>query len=217
MRWWYHSADRTPVFVHYRYPRRPTPDDPRTKGYGYKYPVAIVDNKVSEWVQGKHPQADSLIYGLPLVLANPDARLVLTEGEADSDAARALGILASCHHGGAGKFSDSMAESIARHRGVIVLVADNDPAGAVDVCRRYDLLRDVGIPATRLLVREVLPRHQGADLRDHLDAGYTMRDLVQADLDRLRELAAASSGHPDEGSWPTLGPGGWQPAVVSES
>jgi hypothetical protein len=83
-----------------------------------------------------------------------------------------------------------------------VLVADNDPAGASDVCRRYELLRAVGIPAKRLRVREVVPRHPGADLRDHLEAGYRLKDLRAADLDRLREVAASATGDFSEGSWP---------------
>src|SRR5687767_5106678 len=105
MSWWYHDERGRRIFQHYRYPRTPTPDDQRTKGYGYRYLVA--DN---EWQQGKPPGADRLIYRLPVVLANPDARLVLTEGERCADAAVRRGLLASTHHGGAGKFTEAMAE-----------------------------------------------------------------------------------------------------------
>lgn len=197
MHWDYHEPNGRKAFQHYRYPRTPTDTDPRTKGYGYRYLVG--DN---EWVEGKPDGADALIYRLPLVLANPDVTTYLTEGERDADALlRPQHALASCHHGGAGKFTEAMAKSLARHKGLLVLVADNDVAGARDVCVRFDRLRDVGIPARRLRVVEVVPSHQGADLRDHLEAGHALDDLRPADLDRLRDLAATATGEPDEGSW----------------
>lgn len=203
MRWWYHDSAGTPVFQHYRVSQRPTPDDPREKRYGYRVPTEIRDGVVQGWIEpwGKPAIADSLIYKLPLVLANPDARLLSCEGERDACAALDRGILASSHHGGGGKFTEAMAESLAGHRGRIVLVADNDVTGAADVCRRFDLLRAAGIPASRLRVREVVPTHRGADLRDHFAAGYGVRDLRRADLDQLREVASTSTGDPSEGSW----------------
>jgi hypothetical protein len=196
LHWWYHDERGCRIFQHFRYPHTPTPEDPRTKGYGYRYLVA--DN---DWIYRKPNDADRFIYGLPRVLANSEAKLVLTEGERCADSALARGVLATSHHGGAGKFTEAMAESLSRHRGPIVLVADNDPAGALDVCRRFDLLRDVGISAGRLRVREVMPTHKGADLRDHFEAGYGMRALRRSDIDRLREIAATVRGDCSEGSW----------------
>src|SRR3954471_328465 len=106
MSWWYHNAKSRRVFQHYRYARTPTPDNPRSKGYGYRYLVGHND-----WVNGKPPGADALIYRLPIVLANPDELLLSVEGERDADAALDLGTLATTHHGGAGKFTAAMAES----------------------------------------------------------------------------------------------------------
>lgn len=188
MRWWYQRADGEFVFQHYRVA---DPDSPRGKRYGYRMPVWTRDGKVKRWVYQKPADADGLVWQLPLVLANPAESLTLTEGERCAAAALRLGILATSHHGGAGKFNEQMAESLARHRGEFLLVADNDGPGAVDVCRRYDLLRGVGIPAKRLRVREVVPSHQGADLRDHLDAGYSLADLKPGGVGRLREVAAS--------------------------
>lgn len=205
--WWYHDVAGHPVFQHYRYPRKPTPDDPRDKAYGYRYPLDIdyshkPEGMVLGWVNGKPEGADALIYRLPIVLALPRRVLWLTEGEADADAAAAHGLLATCHHGGAGKFTEAQAECLAKRRGPIVLVADNDPAGARCVVVRYDRLRAVGIPADRLRVAEVAPTHPGADLRDHLEAGYGVRDLRRADLGRLREVAATATPTNSAGSWP---------------
>lgn len=220
MKWWYHDANSRRVFQHYRKDRTPTPDDPRTKAYGYRYLVAVPGQTVvGEWVDRKPPGADSLIFRLPLVLDNRDELLLLAEGERCACAALNRGVLASTHHGGAGRFSEAMAESLARHRGRIDLVADNDPAGALDVCRRLDLLRAVGIPAKRLRVLEVTPTHKGADLRDHLEAGYPLSDLRSADVDRLRGVAVTTTGATSEGSW-GVSPGEvadlkrWRPEVV---
>jgi hypothetical protein len=200
MFWTYHDANGAAVFQHYRVN---DPASARGKRYGYRYPKTIRGRVGTDWVYEKHPLADTLLYRLPIVLANPDERLVLVEGERDCCVALGMGILTSSHHGGAGHFSEAQAVSLAGHRGRIVLVADNDPAGAYDVCRRYDLLRAVGIPAKRLRVREVAPTHTGADLRDHLEAGYRLRDLRRADLDRLRDVAASDpTGEASEGSWP---------------
>lgn len=200
-RWWYHDAEGRAVFQHYRYPRRPTEDDPREKGYGYRVPTGVVNGRVQGWNNIKPPEADALLYRLPWVLANRDALLLSTEGERDVDAARGIGLLATSHHGGAGKFTVAQAESLAGHRGPIWLIADNDVAGAVDVTQRYDRLRAVGIPARRLRVWRVAPSHKGADLRDHIEAGYDLGDLRRADLDQLRELADQSTGDLCEGSW----------------
>lgn len=187
MKWWYHDAEGTPIFQHYRVN---DPSSPRGKRYGYRYPTRIEDKVVLDWDWHKHPLADSLIYKLPLVLANPRKRLYFTEGERCADEFLNRGLLATSHHGGAGKFTQAMADSLAGHRGRIVLVADRDPQGAYDVCRRFDLLRGVGIPAIRLRVVYGLISHPGADARDHFDAGYGVEDFERVSLRKMRELAA---------------------------
>src|SRR5262245_25695009 len=133
MGWTYHDSESRPVFQHYRVD---DPEEPRGKRYGYRVPRSIRDGVVQGWEYRKPPEADGLVFRLPLVLANPDAKLVIAEGERCACAGLERGILATTHHGGAGKFTEAMAESLAGHRGRIVLVADHDPAGAYDVCRR---------------------------------------------------------------------------------
>jgi|JI10StandDraft_1071094.scaffolds.fasta_scaffold63937_5 hypothetical protein len=133
MRWWYQRADGEYVFQHYRVN---DPASPRGKRYGYRMPMWTAEGKVKRWIYQKPADADSLVWQLPLVLDNPDEPLVLTEGERDAEAALRRDVLATCHHGGAGKFTKSQADSLAGHRGEFLLVADNDGPGAVDVCRR---------------------------------------------------------------------------------
>lgn len=204
LKWWYHDADGRAVFQHYRVEDR---NHPRGKKYGYRYPTAVVEGVVQGWHYGKHPLADTLIYRLPLVLAHRHRLLYTTEGERDADELLQRGVLATCVHGGAGKWTQEQAAWLAGHRATVVLLSDNDPPGAYDVCQRYDLLRAVGVPARRLVVGEVAPTHSGADLRDHLEAGYTLKELRRADLGRLRKVAAnvtpanfAAEGYED---WPT--------------
>ena len=185
LRWRYQDATGKLAFQHYRVA---DPDHPRGKRYGYRY----LHSRVKGWVYGKPEGADELLYKLPYVLENRRRTLWLTEGERDADVLLRRDELASCHHGGAGKFTEAQALSIAGRRAPIVLVADNDPSGARCVLRRLDLLGAAGVPAKRLRVAEVAPPHTGADLRDHFAAGFGFADLRRADLGRLREVAATA-------------------------
>src|SRR5262245_7304364 len=114
LEWTYHDRAGKAVFQTYRVTDR---SSPRGKRYGYRYPEVVVGHQVTEWVWQKHPKADTLLYRLPLVLANPDADLLSVEGERDVDAAvRPKLALATSHHGGAGKFTEAQAQSLAGHR-----------------------------------------------------------------------------------------------------
>ncbi len=127
---------------------------------------------------------------------------MLTEGERDCLEFVERGVLASCHHGGAGKFTEAQAQSLAGHRGDVVLVADHDPAGAVDVTHRYMALRRVGIKYDRLTI--VLPATgPGTDARDHFEAGFDLDDFVVTDYAEMRALADESGDSPceDAGYW----------------
>ncbi len=186
MAWTFHDRDGRAVFQHYRV----RTNDGRGKRYGYRYPARFQNGAVVEWIWRKPPVADSLIYRLPVVLANSRDTLWLCEGERDASEFIVRGLLASSHHGGAGKFTDAQAESLAGHRGEIVLVADRDEAGAYDVVRRFDRLRSVGVPAAQLRVVHGRPAHKGADARDHFNAGYAVSDFQQADIAKLRDVAA---------------------------
>src|SRR4051812_17741068 len=98
MTWTYHDANRVPVFQHYRMARRPTPDDPRRKKYGYRYPENLnVRISASDgWTWRKPELADATLFRLPVVLAQPDRTLVLTEGERDCLEFVQRRVLASC-------------------------------------------------------------------------------------------------------------------------
>lgn len=194
--WTYRDADGTPVFQHYRKPRTPTPDDPRSKKYGYRYPV-MRRGSVVDWVYRKHPLADTLVYRLPQFLAiDPTEDVWWSEGERDCDALVSAGAHTVAHHGGAGKATRRQAEWLRGRRGQIILIADRDVPGAYDAIKRYDLLRSVDIAADQLKIVRASVRRKGADARDHLDAGYGLNDFITLDIARLRDIAATitSSG-----------------------
>jgi hypothetical protein len=66
-----------------------------------------------------------VLYRLPEVLA---AKFVLTcEGEKDCDAARAMGLVATCNAGGAGKWREEYSESLRGKQ--VVIIADADEPG----------------------------------------------------------------------------------------
>lgn len=204
MAWTFHDAHGSPIFQHYRTARQPTDDDPRSKRYGYRYPEDPT-GRVSlrgGWVWRKPAVADSVLYRLPVVLRQPDRTLVLTEGERDCLEFVRREVLASCHHGGAGKFTEEQARSLAGHRGDIVLVADHDAAGAVDVAHRFMELRRVGFKHQRLTI--VLPATgPGTDARDHFEAGYGLDDFKVVSYDDVRALIDESGPTPveDAGYW----------------
>jgi putative DNA primase/helicase len=66
-----------------------------------------------------------VFYRLPEVLA--EKRLLICEGEKDCETARALGIVATCNAGGAGKWRDEYSEPLRGKR--ITIIADADEPG----------------------------------------------------------------------------------------
>ena len=190
MAWTFHDANARPIFEHYRV----TTDQSRGKRYGYRHPLKIGSGgHVEDWCYRKPQGADSLLYRLPSILRHPWQELWLTEGERDADALVAAGVLASSHHQAAGHFTEAQAESIAGHRGQIILVVDRDLPGAYDAARRYDLLRAVGLPAARLSLVHGRVWRRGADARDHFEAGHGLKDFVKLDIGLMHDLASQAT------------------------
>ena len=68
-----------------------------------------------------------LPYRLPELLADPAATVFLVEGEKDADRLAALGLVATCNAGGAGKWKKEHSEFLRARR--VVVLPDNDSAG----------------------------------------------------------------------------------------
>lgn len=124
-----------------------------------------------EWKPGLR-DTRRVLYHLPDVAAAiRDGRLVyLVEGEKDADNLAAVGVTTTTLLGGAGKWRDDYAASLAGAH--VVLVPDRDDPGRIGAQRIRDALTgvasevEVRVPAT------------GKDITDHLLAGYGVGDLV---------------------------------------
>lgn len=141
---------------------------------------------------GAHDYFHSLLYNLPLLLADP-AEVWLTEGEKDAAALVRAGLAALSHWQGAQNFTEGQAEQFRRYRGRVVLAADADAAGAADVVRRYDLLRAVGIPEDR--IRLVVAAPGLKDAHDHLAAGHSVAEFREMPLEVVRKFGRRAPAH----------------------
>lgn len=131
----------------------------------------------------------SILYRLPELLATPDSDVVLVcEGEKDVDRLIGLGLVATTHAGGAGKWSDGNSRWLADRR--VGLLADNDTAGEKDVTKKLASLRLVA-SAVALVPLDNLPAK--GDVSDWLDAGGTPERLLA-----LADLALSTAPTPAE-------------------
>jgi hypothetical protein len=181
---------RTPVLRHTKYL---TPDGEVRFPWEHREDFG---NGIARWFSG-----DGKDYGIPHPLiyrrdvfeqADRRQHCLVVEGEVDVDAATEHGLLAVTA-GAAGAFGREHALLFKGWGDRVSIVRDNDLPGAYGAAKAYDALRAVGIPASRLRVARGRCRGKGADLRDHLDAGYTAEDLISEPIATVRRLAARAT------------------------
>ncbi len=114
-----------------------------------------------------------LPYRLPALLADPAATVFLVEGEKDADRLAALGLVATCNAGGAGKWKKEHSEHLRARR--VVVLPDNDEAGEKHAQQVERSLRGIAAEV-RTLVLPGLP--DKGDVSDWLDAGGTLEELL---------------------------------------
>ncbi|WP_241836123.1 YfjI family protein [Streptomyces sp. JS01] len=114
-----------------------------------------------------------VLYHLPRVLAEAAAggTVLVVEGEKDVDNLNALGVVATCNVGGAGKWNDSYTASL-RGASEVVIIADRDEPGRKHAEAVYQSVRSAGIAVS------VLEPAKGKDISDHLAAGLDYDALV---------------------------------------
>lgn len=117
--------------------------------------------------------ARRVIYRLPRVIeaAKRGQRVFVVEGEKDVAALDALGHVATCNPGGAGKWRKDYAETLRGAR--VVVVADRDEPGRAHARQVAESLKGV---AAKL---DVVEPAVGKDISDHLAAGKSRNDLVE--------------------------------------
>lgn len=114
-------------------------------------------------------------YCLPEVreAAAAGGTILIPEGEKDVDGLRALGCVATCNVGGAGKWSDEYTQHLIGAAEVVV-IADRDEPGRKHAAAVADSVHRAGIPV------RILEPARGKDVSDHLAAGLGFDDLVPA-------------------------------------
>lgn len=115
----------------------------------------------------------NVLYRLPEVITEAQAggTVLVVEGEKDVESLRAIGCVATCNIGGAGKWSGSYTRFL-EGVGEVVVIADRDEPGRKHAAAVEDSLKQAGIPV------RVLESDRAKDMTDHITAGGTFDDLV---------------------------------------
>lgn len=118
----------------------------------------------------------NVLYQLPEVIAEAQAggTVLVVEGEKDVESLRAIGCVATCNIGGAGKWASSYTRFL-EGAGEVVVIADRDEPGRNHAVTVAESLAHADIP------HRVLEPATGKDVTDHLAAGLTFDDLRPLD------------------------------------
>lgn len=119
-----------------------------------------------------------VLYRLPEMLAQPDATIVIVEGEKDVERLRRGGIVATTNPGGAGKWKPEFGQFL-EGRDVVIL-PDNDEPGRSHASQVARMLSGV-TRSVKIVGLPDLP--EKGDVSDWLDAGHSI-DELRAIIDR---------------------------------
>ena len=198
----YLTADGTPVFEKLR--REPKPGHP-ARGLAKSFTQRRPDpDRPGRWLYNLRG-IERPLYRLPEVLAAVAAgRVVLVvEGEKDADALAAVGFVATCNDGGAGKWGPQHTAALAGAH--VVVVPDNDRAGRSHTRDVSSALGGVAA-SVRVLTLGALPDGSSmpakGDVSDWLSAGGTA-DALKA-LARAAPPAGGAESEPEPE--PVVGP-----------
>ena len=122
------------------------------------------------WELGDTPR---VLYRLPeLLQADPRQWVFVVEGEKDADNLAALGLIATCNPGGAGKWG-KLADDSALHGFRVAIVPDKDDPG-----RRHEQNVTARLTGKAAEVRTVTLPDPGKDVSDWIAAGGTAAQLL---------------------------------------
>jgi hypothetical protein len=129
-------------------------------------------------------------FHLPEVLdaVRTNRTVYVVEGEKDVESVLAVGGVATCNAGGAGKWDDSHSDALAGAK--VILIADRDEPG---LKHAHDVAASLRGKAECVEIR--LPA-SGKDVTDHLQAGLSLDDLMPAN-DGHAALSTGQAGQPD--------------------
>lgn len=113
-------------------------------------------------------------YRLPELVAAPlSSTIYIVEGEKDADRLAALGLVATCNAGGAGKWKSCHSEHLKDR--TVILIPDNDDAGRAHVQKVAKSLKGI---AAHVRIMELTGLPEKGDVSDWLDAGGTREQLT---------------------------------------
>lgn len=120
-------------------------------------------------------------YRLPELLAHPEALVIVCEGEKDCDNLARFRFVATCNHGGAGKWTHDHAKHLEGRR--VVILPDNDNPGKQHARQVASSLQGI---AARVAVLHLPDLPEKGDVSDWLEAGGTP-EALQALIDAAPE------------------------------
>jgi putative DNA primase/helicase len=140
-----------------------------------QFPQSWWNPAVSYWVYGQH-KGEKIPYRLPELLAAPANEPVWDcEGEKDADTAAALGLVATTHSGGAGKWKPEINRWFAGKK-IVYVVEDDDPPGRHCAAMRARQLSTV-VEQVRIVSFADLDGIK--DLTEFVEAGHTKEELLE--------------------------------------
>jgi hypothetical protein len=153
----------------------------------------------NDWIWSIGASTPRVLYRLPEVLTAiaSSVTIYICEGESDVDRLVALGYVATCNYDGASKdtqrpkWRDSYSDTLKGSN--VVIIADNDDPGFAHA--RAVTASLVGKAAHIKLVMGMVDTPH-ADISDHLDAGYTIDQLVPLDTTPAIVPATTNGHHP---------------------
>lgn len=120
-------------------------------------------------------------------------RVYIAEGEKDCETLASFGLVATCNHGGAGKWREEHTRAlVAAAVPEVVVLRDNDRPGAAQQDAVTRSCAAAGLRVKRVELPDLPPLREkhGEDVTDWLSAGHTAEDLeVLADAAGLLTLA----------------------------
>lgn len=135
-------------------------------------------------------------YRLPELMAAPlGTPVYIVEGEKDADRLAALGLVATCCAGGAGKWRDSHTECLKDR--TVVLIPDNDEPGRDHVQKVAKSLKGT---AAHIRIMELAGLPEKGDVSDWLDAGGTHEELSR--LPTVAPTKAENAGDTEDDNTP---------------
>ncbi|MGE4533487.1 toprim domain-containing protein [Halomonas sp.] len=113
-------------------------------------------------------------YHLDKLASQPEADVFLVEGEKDVHRLEALGLVATCNAGGAGKWTDEHSRHLAGRR--VVILPDNDAPGIDHARKAKASLEEAGAEVVTVMLPGLPDK---GDVSDWLDAGGTQQELEE--------------------------------------